>query len=107
MLDGPIQMIDGCLIAVFHSIHQTVLDVILENEFPGVVDGGFHSGKLNQHLGAVLPVFHHSLDGFQMPDGAGETVEDCFCLRVCMGMLGEFRMRVGVLGLRHGIHLVL
>ena len=60
--------------------------MILQDHFTCIVDGRFDSGQLDQNLAAVTAVFHHTLDGFQMTDGPGQTVQHRLCILVSMGM---------------------
>ena len=63
-------------------IGHTVLQVILQNDLGRAAEGGTDHRQLDQHLGAVPPVFHHALDRFQVPDGQGKTVQHRFGLGV-------------------------
>ena len=58
--------------------------MILEDNLAGVVDRRFHGGKLDQHLRAVLSVFHHLPYRLQMSDCAGQAVQDSLCIFVLM-----------------------
>jgi hypothetical protein len=73
-----------------------VLNVVLQNDFARVVDGGTDSGQLNKYLAAILAVFDHFLDLFKMTDGARKTVDDR--LRVLVSV--RMRMLVAVFNYR-------
>ena len=59
---------------VLHRVHDTVLQVVLEDDLSGVVDGVFHRRQLDQDLGAVPVLLHHFLDALQVADGPGQAV---------------------------------
>lgn len=59
----------GFVIAALHRVYHTVLDVVFQDHFGRVVDGGFDGGKLNQHFAAVAAIFHHAFDGLHVADG--------------------------------------
>ena len=94
------------MVSALYRVYDTVLDMVLKNNLPRIIDGRFHSGKLNQHLAAIPPVLHHPLNGLQMSDGAAEPVQDG--LRIGVGMavavgmsmtMGPAAMAVGLCGL--------
>ena len=64
------------------SVDDAVLDVVLQDDLADVVDGGADSGDLDEDLAAITAVLDHPAHGFQMPDGAGQAVQDG--LRVLM-----------------------
>ena len=72
------------MISGLHRVYNTVLDVILQDDLSGVVDGGFYGRKLDQHFAAVSPVLHHPSDGFQMADGPAEPVQHSLRIGVHM-----------------------
>ena len=61
-----------------------MLDVVFQDHFGRVVDGGFDGGKLNQHFAAIAAIFHHAFDGLHVADGPGQAVQNG--LGVLMGM---------------------
>ena len=69
------------MIAAFNP-GDTVLDMVLEDDLRRTVQRRAHRRKLHQHLGTVAPVLHHVLDGFQMSDGTGQSVDHRFGLLV-------------------------
>ena len=93
-IDGLTQIIDGLRISRRHCVHHAVPHVVFQNHLAGVIQGGADSGKLNQHLGAVVALLHHSLHLFQMPDGPGQAVDDS--LLVLMDMAVGVGNAVGV-----------
>jgi hypothetical protein len=106
--DGLAQIFDGLLIAFAGSINNAVLQVILQNHFAGVIDGGAYGGNLNQYFGTVATFFDHALDRLQMADGAGKTVQNGFGVFVVMavrtvGMGNRAMMKHFVFCLRHVI----
>jgi hypothetical protein len=58
--------------------------MILQNHLSGVVQRRTDSRQLNQHFGAVITLFHHPLDLFQVTDGSGKAVDDSFLVFVNM-----------------------
>ena len=50
--------------------------MVFQNDFCRAVERRAHRGQLHQHLRTVAPILHHALDGLQVPDRAGEAVED-------------------------------
>lgn len=77
---------------MLYGIHQTMLYVILENDLTGIVDRGLYRSQLDQHIGAVLTIFYHSLDRLKMSDGTGEAIDHSSGLG--MGMLVRMWMRI-------------
>lgn len=87
-----------------------MLDMILDYELGGIVERGADGGDLHEDFGAVSPLFHHALDGLQMPYRAGKAIHNGLGLgmlmRVGMGM-GMHRaigMNIGMgvlFGIRH------
>ena len=88
--DRLIQLVDGLLVAGLHSVGQTVVDVILQDNLCCVVERRAHGCELDEHLGTVASVLYHALDRLQMADRAGQPVDDRLGLRVGV------RVRVGV-----------
>ena len=72
--------------------------MILQDDLAGVVQCGADGSQLNQHIGAVLTVFHHLAHLLQMPDGPGQTVDDCLLVLVDMavGVGNAVGVEVGV-----------
>lgn len=70
-INGLTETVDGGLIALLHRVDDTVLNVILENHFADIIDGGADSGNLHQYLGAVPAFFYHLFNRFQVADGPG------------------------------------
>lgn len=91
LLNGVFQILQCLLIPMLHCIHNTVGDMILQNDFANIIDGGADSGNLNQNLTAVPAVFHHPPDSFHMADGPGHPVQHslglCVAVRMCMSCL--------------------
>lgn len=62
------------MVAAFDA-GDAVLDMVLEDDPGGAVQGRAHRRQLHQHLGAVAPLLHHALDGLEVADGAGQAVD--------------------------------
>ena len=75
-IDGLAEIGDGLLIAQLDGGDDAVLDMILEDHLADVGDRRADRSDLDEDLAAVAAVFDHLPHGFQMPDGAGEAVED-------------------------------
>ena len=95
LVDGLTEVVDGLLIALLRGFDYAVLQVILQYELAGVVDGAAHGGNLNQHFGAIAPILHHAANRLQMPDGAGEAVEHRAGMLVGVGMVVAVGVFVG------------
>ena len=50
--------------------------MLLQKGAAGTVELGFDCGELDKDIGAVLAILDHALYGFEMPDGAGNAVDD-------------------------------
>lgn len=74
LLNGPVQFVDGGPVLILHRLHDTVLQMILENDLTGVVQSASHGGQLDEHLRAVPSLLHHSLHPLQMADSPGQPV---------------------------------
>ena len=61
---------------MLHGVDDAVLDMVLQDHLADVGDCRADRGDLDKDLAAVAAVFDHLPHGFQMPDGAGEAVED-------------------------------
>ena len=73
--------------------------MILQDHLARIVDGRAHRCQLHQHLGAVVALFYHTLDLFQMTDGTGQTVHHrlLILMDVAMGMGNAVGMLIGVI----------
>ena len=80
LFDREIQLVDGLLVAALHSVGQTVVDVIFQNDLRRVVQRRAHGCKLDEHLGTVTPILDHALDRLQMADRAALV---CVWVWVC------------------------
>ena len=85
-VNGGAQVVNGIGISGGYGIHHAVAHVVLEDHLAGVVQGGPDGGQLDQHLGAVVALFHHPLHLFQVADGAGQPVDNGFLVLVNMAM---------------------
>lgn len=93
-VDCFLQILDRLLVAMFHRIHDTVFDVILKYDLAGIIDSRLNRGQLDQHLAAVSAALDHSLNGFEMTDRLGQTIDHslgmlvavCVIVFVVMGM---------------------
>lgn len=79
-IDGLIELLDGVDVVVLDCVDDTGRHVFLEDHTADRFDGRFDRGKLDQHLGAVAAVFHHTLSGFHVTDYAAHPVEHCLCV---------------------------
>ena len=93
------------MVSRFHRVHDAMLDMILKNDLACIVDRGFDRRKLDQDFTAVPAVLHHPLDGFQMSDGAAQSVEHRLRIGVRMGMavMSVMAVRGPVTGMRMGM----
>ena len=57
LVDGFVDFFDGFLVLFFHSLHNAVLQMLLEERLAGVVDFCLDGSQLNQNIRTVLPVF--------------------------------------------------
>ena len=48
--DGGAEIVDGLLVALTGGVDNSVLQVVLEDDLSGVVDGGADGGDLNEDL---------------------------------------------------------
>ena len=76
LVDCLAEAVKRLFVVPFDRVDDAVLDVVLQNDLADVVDGGADSGDLDEDLAAITAVLDHPAHGFQMPDGAGEAVED-------------------------------
>ena len=84
LVDCLTQRIECLLVVMLDSVDDAVLDMILQDDLADVVDGGADGGDLDENLAAITAALDHPAHGFQMPDGAGQAVQDG--LRVLMDM---------------------
>ena len=72
--------------------------MILQDYLTGVVQSRAYRCQLDQHLGAILALFHHALYLFQVADGPGKAVNDRFLVFVDMavGMGDAVGMHIGM-----------
>lgn len=94
LVDGLVHFLH-CLGVVFiERFHDAMLQMFLQQQSARTGQGRPDRRELDQHVGAVIAVFDHPLDLLQMPDRAGQPVDDRPDLFRIMGM----RMRpMGVL----------
>ena len=85
------------MIAAFDGVYHAVFDVVFQDHFGGVVDGGFDGGELDQDFAAVAAVFYHAFDGFHVTDGPGQAVQDGLGVLVGVGMSVTVTMRMSIL----------
>ena len=86
------------MISCRHRVYHTVTHVVFEDHFARVVQGGAHSRQLYQHLGAIIALFHHTLDLFQMANGPGQAVDHRFLVfvNVVVAMGNAMGVEIGV-----------
>jgi hypothetical protein len=99
--NGSVQFLDRRHIAGLDRVHDAMTDVIPQNNLTDPVERGAHRRQLNQHLGTIAPVFHHSAYGGQMPDRAGQAVQNGFGLRVCMRVAMAVRLAAAQMFVTH------
>ena len=75
------------------TITHTMLQVVFQDDLGGAAQRRANSGKLDQHLGAVASVLHHSFDGLKMSDGPGQTIDNRLGLRVGMAVIVPVAVR--------------
>ena len=64
------------MIVTLDGVDDAVAQVVLQDDFSGVVDGAADGGQLDEDLGAVDAGLDHALDLLQMSDGPGQPVDD-------------------------------
>jgi hypothetical protein len=62
-------------------------DMVLQNDFPDIVDRRPDCGKLDQNIAAFPAFFHHSLYGLHVADRPGHPVYDLLCILMLMLMI--------------------
>ena len=85
-INSPRQLLNGLMIPALHCVHQTVLNVILQNYLSRIINSRLHRRELHKNLTAVPPILYHALYGFHMSDSPGKTIQNCFCILVGMSM---------------------
>ena len=93
---------------MLHCIHDAVFYMILQNDLTCIIDSRFHSGKLDQHFAAVPAVFHHTFDGFQVPDCTGKPVQYSLglCMTVVMSVFSMGMHDSGAIFQNMGMHML-
>ena len=94
-VNGLIQLFDGLHVPGLYRIHQTMLDMILQNHFSGIIDRCLYCRQLNQHFATVSAALDHFLDRLQVANCTGQTVQYRLDLLWIVGM--GMRMAVTVL----------
>src|SRR5699024_3391763 len=84
LVNGFRQVLQDFCVSCLNGLHDTMIDVILQNHFANIVDGSPHSGELDQHLAAVAPFLYHFLYTLQMSNGTGKSVDHFLCFGVGM-----------------------
>ena len=71
-----------------NGVHHAVANVVIEDHLTGVVQRTADGGQLNEDIGTVTALLHHSLDLVQVTDGPGQTVDDglLILVNVTVGM---------------------
>ena len=87
MFQGFVQLLDGLGVPGLDRVHDAVVDMVLQNNIAGAVDGGTDRGQLDQNFGAVPALLDHGLDRSEMTDGPGETVDYRLSVFVGVGMI--------------------
>ena len=97
-VNGVVQKLNFIQIACDHGVRDAVLQMILQNNAGGAIQGGSDGGELHQYLGTVAALLHHAFDGLQMPDGAGKPVHHGFALGVNMTVFAVVVLTLEMLG---------
>ena len=87
-----VELLQGLHVPALHGVGQAVLDMVLQYDLGGVVEGGAHRGELDQHLGAVAPVLDHLAHGLEVAYRAREAVQNGLGLRVRVLVLVAVRI---------------
>ena len=72
--DGFVQITNHLFVAGFDGVNNTMIDVILQNDFSNIVNGRAYGCNLDEHFAAVSSFLHHFLDGFHVADGTVHAV---------------------------------
>jgi len=91
-VDGGVEIRKGLFIPLLRRFHDTMVQVIFQDQYAGVVQRGTHGGKLGQDFRTVPFLQNHLPYGLQMADGPGKTVENG------PGLFGIMGMAVAVMG---------
>ena len=83
-INGLAQIVDGVRIPGGYRVHHAVAHMILEDHLARIIQGGANRRQLDQHLGAIVTLFHHPPHLLQMADGPGQPVEDRLLVLVDM-----------------------
>ena len=102
-VDGIAEIQNGVFIALLHRLYDAVAEMLLEDLLACVIQSGANRCQLDQHLGAVLVIFHHALDLLQMADGPGKAVGNGLFIGVDMGMAVAVDGEEALLFLMHNI----
>ena len=101
MIDGAAEFLDGGGVVFLGCLHETVTDMVLQDDAAHAAQRGADSGQLDQDFRTVTAVLHHALHRLQMSDGAGDSVEHRLRfgmgVRVAVVMFMLMLMRVFVL----------
>ena len=86
LIDGLAQVVYGGGVPCCHRIYDAVPHMVLEDHLACAVQCGANGCQLDQDFGAVMPLLYHSLDLFQVADGAGQPIEHCFLIFMDMAV---------------------
>ena len=79
-------------IAGIHGVGYAMLKMVFEDHLGGTVQRRAYRGKLDKHLGAVTPLFDHTLYGFQMSDRSCKSVCNGLAVGVPVRMIGMYML---------------
>ena len=89
-VDCGAKLVDGVPVTGSYRIHHAVTHMILQDHLTGVIQCGTNRCQLHQHLGAIIALFYHPLDLFQMTDGTGQSIHHSLLIFVDMAVrMGE------------------
>ena len=93
------QIVDGIFVSGRHRIHHTMAHMVFQDDLARIVQCAAHRRQLDEHLGALVPLLHHPLHLFQMPDGSSQAIDHRFLILVDMtvGMGDAVGVHVGMI----------
>ena len=97
LVDGFAQIVNGLLVTFAGGVDDAVFQMVLKDDFSGVVDGRAHRRNLHEHLRTISAILNHAPDGLQMADGAGKAVQNGLGVFVGMGVTMPVCMTVIVI----------
>ena len=63
LVDGFAQIVNGLLVTFAGGVDDAVFQMVLKDDFSGVVDGRTYCCNLHEHLRTVASILNHAPDG--------------------------------------------